>query len=147
MSTFSWSDVLTVLIVNNDQHVNSLEIRASAICCQRELSLDRCQQMLACLPIQKQKKAQKLACGFVHPCIFRLLQSQFCEYRMFFSLTPGLWKFYLCSTFHSNKNTMCFKEKSNRSKNTNINTCTYIHTRWDETRLMIKVCVLFPLCV
>lgn len=78
------------------------------ICCQCKLSLDRCQPMLACQPIQKN------LLNFVGLCILALakpLQSLFCNRRMFLFFTPGLWKLYLCSTFHSNQNTMCFKEE------------------------------------
>lgn len=60
------------------------------------------------------------------PALVRLLQSQSCEYRIFFFLTPGVWNLYLCSTFDSNKNTMCFKEKQRAIEgNTNIYKWTY----------------------
>lgn len=80
--------------------------------------------MLACLPIQNKISSVSWICASLH--LLGCYNHSPANIGFFFLLTPGVWNLYLCSTFDSNKNTMCFKEKQRAIEgNTNIYKWTY----------------------
>lgn len=127
--------------MNNEQHFNSLEMRVSAVCFQCKLPLDRCQPMLACLPIQNKISSISWICASLH--LLGCYNHSSANIGFVFSHSWCVKALYMKHVWFQQKyNVFQRKAKSNRIKYKHIQmNIHYIHAR-DVTKPVMKVCTV-----